>query len=180
MVKSVRRSDHRKRAASWAGELGSALTALELLVAPPVGGNVRLRRILQRLRSVVDRLDHLSEDEFIEALEMLEEGSPRRDRSERRRVDLRQLTLGEAEARLRDPATSKEELIALVRERFGGATGTLVRLTKGAVAERLETLIMNERGHETISRLASGESAPALRASSESNALNREIQFGPG
>lgn len=150
-----------KRRSSWAEQLRSALSALELLAGPPVGTNTGLANLLKRLGLAVARLEHLSEEEFLEELNAMAV-RPRQPkyRSEDTPKGLRDLSLDEVERRLLDSSTSKADLIALIRDRFEGATGTLARLSKAAITERLQTLIMNERGHEAISRVASRDSAP--------------------
>ena len=56
----------------------------------------------------------------------------------------------------RHPRRTKKELLTLASARFGASTGTLTRLAKDVLAEELLTMVRNERGHESISRVAEG------------------------
>jgi len=145
---------------NWSEELAAALSALESLVGPPVGSNSRLKRNLARLRTAIQQMGRQDERAFFVRLESLSVAHSERPSSRIPAFEqLRHVSLEEVEERLRDPAVSKGELLAIVRGRFQSSTGSLSRLSKRQIVERIETLVMNERGHGSISRLAQGHPA---------------------
>jgi hypothetical protein len=159
VVKDQSRDRPSSHKASWSEELATAFSALESLLGPPLGSNSRLRRNLARLRAVIQKCGVEDERAFFKHLESVPIEHSGRPNS--RRVDVEELgrlSLEQVEDRLRDPSVSKDELLAIVRGRFQGSTGSISRLAKQQIVERIETLVMNERGHGSISRLAQGHS----------------------
>ena len=70
-------------------------------------------------------------------------------------------SLDQVERFIADEAVTKAELLALASERFGAPAGTLVRVNRAVLVERIQALVMNERSHESLARLASRDpSAP--------------------
>lgn len=148
-----------KRRSHWTRELSAALGGLELLTSPPVGRSSRLGRLLRHIRLAVERMDHRSEKDFLKALDELAHGTPApQDSSKEELRGLGELSLEQVVEWASDASKTKADLLALIRERFGASTGSLARLPKSAIVEQLNTLIMNERGHASISRVASQDS----------------------
>ena len=63
------------------------------------------------------------------------------------------LTAEEVEQRIADAGTTKAELELIAAYRFGMPSGSLQRLSRAALSEKLKTSIRNERGHQSIRRL---------------------------
>jgi hypothetical protein len=138
-------------------------------IGPPLGLNEHLAGTLRRFHALLGKLARKSDREFIEALETLANGQERPHTADPVKLDpkpLCDLSLGEIECMISDPKITKQRLLAIVRERFGGFTGTLGKLNHDALLERVAALAMNERSHETVARLASGS---ASQHSSEAN-----------
>lgn len=136
------------------------LSSSERAIGPPLGNNEHLARTLRRLHALLGRLTWMSDAEFIEAIETLANGHERPRKEHKIAEDpapLRDRSLDEIERMIADPKITKQRLLAIVRERFGGSTGTLARLNHDALLERVAALAMNERSHETVARLASGD-----------------------
>jgi hypothetical protein len=136
------------------------ISSAERTIGHPLGKNEHLAGTLRRLHALFGKLTRMSDAEFIEALETLANGQERPPRTNHVEADLpplRDLSLGEIERMISDPKITKQRLLAIVRERFGGSTGTLAKLKHEALVERVAALAMNERSHETVARLASGE-----------------------
>jgi hypothetical protein len=143
---------------SWSAQLSSILAVAEILVGPPLGSNIRFAKFLRRLTPLIEDLPDLTEREFLDAIRRLSLRQSRdRTHSQETDEELRGLSLDEVERRLFDPSTTKQELLNLARARFDSSTGTLIRLSKDALAQRIEALLMNERTHQTLARAASGE-----------------------
>lgn len=136
------------------------LSSSERAIGPPLGNNERLASTLRRLHALLGRLTWMSDADFIEAIEALAKGQERPHKQRKVAEDsgpLGDLPLDEIERMITDPKTTKRRLLAIVRERFGGSTGTLAKLKHDALLERVAALAMNERSHETVARLASGD-----------------------
>ena len=134
------------------------ISAAERTIGPPLGKNKQLVGTLQQFHALLGKLTRMSDSEFIEAIETLANGRERPHRANEVEADtrpLQDLSLGEIEHMISDPKTTKQRLLAIVRERFGGSTGTLTKLKHATLVERVAALAMNERGHETVARLAS-------------------------
>lgn len=69
--------------------------------------------------------------------------------------ELTDLSLEAALLLVSDPNSTKAKLQELAIRRFDVPKGQAMRYSRKALADRLETLIMNERTHEIIARLAS-------------------------
>jgi hypothetical protein len=136
------------------------ISSVERTIGPPLGKNEHLAGKLRRLHALLGKLTRMSDAEFIKALETLANGQELPHRANQVEADprpLRDLSLGEIERMISDPKITKKRLLAIVSERFGGSTGTLVKLNHEALVERVAALAMNERSHETVARLASGD-----------------------
>lgn len=140
-----------------------ALVHLERLMSPPVGANPALGNFLNRLIAVLVKLEDVPPEEILRSLES-RAGRPQLNKGAESVRDVKLLSgisLTEAEKIIADQTTPKDELLRLVRERFGGSTGVLSRLNRHDLVDRIETFIRNERSHETLARLASGEAPKA-------------------
>jgi hypothetical protein len=136
------------------------LSSVERTIGPPLGKNEHLVGMLRQLSALLGRLTRMSDAEFIEAIETLADGKERPRKAKQVEADprpLRDLPLDEIERIISDPKTKKQRLLDIVRERFGGSTGTLAKLKHDVLVERVAALAMNERSHETVARLASGD-----------------------
>jgi hypothetical protein len=135
------------------------LSSVERTIGPPLGKNEHLVGMLRQLSALLGKLARMSDADFLSAIEVLSNGKerPRSAKEAEAGPPLRDLSLDEIERILSDPKTKKQRLLAIVRERFGGSTGTLAKLKHDALVERVAALAMNERSHETVARLASGE-----------------------
>lgn len=160
------------KGSNWAEQLCALLTAGESLAASPIlGPNPRFAKFLKHIIPLIERLGNLNEDEFYEALKLISAkqiSSPTRISEED--DNFQSLSLGEVEQFISDPTVTKQQLLTLVKIRFRASTGTLSRLSRSALIERIETFIMNEQGHVTLARLASEEreDIPPMDQSSES------------
>lgn len=129
--------------------------ALERLVA--LGGDEELRRFLQHFAEAL-RNAEVDPKELLLALRRI----PREHRRQAfppapSPVRYEQLSLDDVERLVRDPASTKPQLLELTKRRFGTSVGTLRRLTREALADRILAMVRNERSHEAIERLASAD-----------------------
>lgn len=76
---------------------------------------------------------------------------------------VRNLTLSEVEARIGDVAAPKSDLEVVAAFRFGIPIGSLSRMSRASLVEKIRTLIQNERGHESIRRLLKEEGGSSGR-----------------
>lgn len=137
-----------------------AVAGVARMVAPPFGENAKLAAALRRVDAALSKLSGLSEEEFITGLEHLanlDSTSRTPERPRNARGSLRGMNLDAVERIVNDSSTTKNALLAVARERFDAPTGALMKMNRAAVAERLSALVMNERGHATVARLASAE-----------------------
>lgn len=148
-----------RKSVAWSQRLVTALRAIETIAGPAAGDNHDLKRVAARLRDVIERLGPLSEDRFFTELGAIGQRTSTTGRERARSLAYSDASLDEVEKSLSDETTSKETLLKILQERFGASRGTLARLSKPRLAERLAELVMNERGHQTISRVASGSEA---------------------
>lgn len=135
------------------------ISSAERTIGPPLGRNKHLAGTLRQFHALLGKLTRISDAEFIEAIETLASGQEPPYSANPVEVDLgalHGLSLDEVERMISDPKITKQRLLAIVRERFGGSTGTLAKLRHETLVERVAALAMNERSHETVARLASG------------------------
>jgi hypothetical protein len=171
--KSQRIADRAIGSPSQDHERGALIPALRVIISsaertigPPLGKNKHLAGTLRQFHALLGKLTRMSDAEFIKALETLASGQEPPHSANQVEVDprpLRDLSLEEVQRMISDPKTTKQRLLAIVRERFGASTGTLAKLRHETLVERVAALAMNEQSHETVARMASG---PANQQSS--------------
>lgn len=163
----VTENDSQEESIGHEAETSSLVRVLRLsvgfatrLLAMSAVDNHRVTQSLRRLDVALGKLQHIQDDDFIHALEKLATEGPQGRPSSRARVnprELRDMPLNRVEELVSDPTTTKQDLLAIAKERFGASTGTLVKLARPALTDRLQAFVMNERGHTTVARLAAGE-----------------------
>ena len=134
------------------------LSSVERTIGHPLGKNEQLAATLRRLDSLLGKLPRMTDSAFIDVIEALANEKRPPHAAKRGETDvqpLRDLSLDEVERLISDPAVTKQRLLAIVRERFGGSIGALSKLRHEALIARVAALAMNERSHETVARLAS-------------------------
>lgn len=167
------------RGASLIRALRVILSSAERTIGHPFGKNEQLAASLRRLHALLGKLPQMTDSAFIEAIEAIANEKPRRDTAKRGNGEsrpLRDLSLDEIERLISDPEITKQRLLAIVRERFGGATGSLSKMRHEALLETVAAMAMNERSHQTIARLASRDAN--LHPSQRTNAAP-ETKTGP-
>jgi hypothetical protein len=165
MVKKKGSNTRHSRRQRWNFQLATTLSAAERLVGPPLGSNHEFSYFLHRTALLLEKLGHVTEDQFFDWLEDLASNSPKLEGfSKEVPADIEKLSLEDVERRLNDSSLTKDQLLELVRYRFRGPIGTLTRLPRQALIERITTLVMNERGHHTVARLAANDESPGFRS----------------
>lgn len=147
---------------NWAEQLSAVLNSIAKFLVAPISLNNRLAQFLRRIAPLVERLNHLSEDDFCKSLEAMAVSHPQSSdfEGEGADEDFSNFSLDEVERWITKPTITKQQLLGLVRRRFEGSTGTLSKLSKQMILERVEALVMNERSHQTLARLASSDAGP--------------------
>jgi len=144
------------------GQFVTVLHKLEGLYAPPLAGDPALVAFIRRLRNSLDG-GRVSPDAVIAALESVPRATGEADDAPPKepRQPFGDFSLDQVERFVADDTVTKAELLALASERFGAPAGTLVRVNRAVLVERIQALVMNERSHESLARLASRDpSAP--------------------
>ena len=168
---SQRIADRAITSSSHDHERGTLIPALRVIVSsaertigPPLGKNQHLAGTLRQFHALLGKLTRISDAEFIAAIETLANGQELPNMPNQVEADLkplRDLSLDDVERMISDPKITKQRLLSIVRERFGGSTGTLAKLKHESLVERVAALAMNERSHETVARLASRDASKA-------------------
>lgn len=144
--------------------LRAILTSVERTIAHPLlGNNEPLAATLRQLHTLLGKLPRMTDAAFMEAIATLASDKPRRgaakgnEEGERHLCDL---SLDEIERALADPDIAKQQLLAIAKERFGASTGSLSKLNREFLREKVAAFVMNERGHQAIARMASRDPNP--------------------
>jgi hypothetical protein len=161
----TKRKKLKSRRQTWNFQLAATLSAAERLIGPPLGSNYEFSHFLRHTVFLLEKLGHVTEDQFFERLEQLASNSSKQEGCTKEvPVDIEKLSLEEVEQRLNDTSLTKDQLLDLVRYRFRGPIGTLTKLPRQALIERITTLVMNERGHQTVARLAAKDESSGFRS----------------
>ncbi len=140
-------------------ELCDLLAKVEPLVGGPLGRNEELAAFVNEIRRALGRMRHLSSQELLTLLGQTTARAHKPVQEDPSKYA--HTSLDGVDALLEDARTTRSELLAIASSKFGATIGTLKRLGRDALVERLRGMVRNERSHDAIERLASSEPGKA-------------------
>lgn len=130
------------------------LAMMGRIAAPPLGSNPELANFLRDLAGVLRSNPALSTASLLARLGNDVSSRAKRDESLSQSIDARRWTLDDVTRLFDRPGVTRAEVIDVIHSRFGMPLGSLSKLSRRALFDRLSTLVEEESTHESLARLA--------------------------